>query len=225
MMTHTVAPQLDTARIRADFPILQQQVNGYPLAFLDSAASSQKPAPVIEAMNEYYRRYNANVHRGVYQLSEQATEALETARRKVARFIGARSAREVIWTRNTTEAINLVAYSWGLANLKPGDEVLTTEMEHHSNLVPWQILTQRTGATLRHLPVDYMKIHPSVTRNIESDALDRTHLEWICEAAHLLRRKTAAINIESESALALLRAAGVDYVQGSAVNKIGPLMT
>ncbi len=144
----------DIAAVRADFPILQTRVNGKPLAYLDNAASSQKPTRVIETLAAYYREINANVHRGVHTLSEEATRRYEAARARVARFLNARSDAEIIWTRNTTEAINLVAYSWGLANLKPGDEVLTTEMEHHSNLVPWQILTQRTGATLRHLPVD-----------------------------------------------------------------------
>jgi cysteine desulfurase/selenocysteine lyase len=153
-MTPVVTPQLDLQRIRADFPILHQQVNGHPLAFLDSAASSQKPTVVIETMNDYYRRYNANVHRGVYQLSEQATMAMERARRKISQFIGAKSPREIIFTRNTTEAINLVANSWGRANLRPGDRILLTEMEHHSNLVPWQIIAQATGAELDFIPID-----------------------------------------------------------------------
>jgi cysteine desulfurase / selenocysteine lyase len=153
-MTQIATPQLDRARIRADFPILHQQVNGHPLAYLDSTASSQKPALVIDALNEYYRRYNANVHRGVYQLSEAATEAMEQARQKIARFINAASPREIIFTRNTTESINLVANAWGRANLKPGDRILLSEMEHHANLVPWQIVAQATGAELDFLPVD-----------------------------------------------------------------------
>ncbi|MBV9791980.1 MAG: cysteine desulfurase [Chloroflexi bacterium] len=153
-MTQIATPQLDLARIRADFPILHQQVNGHPLAYLDSTASSQKPALVIDALTDYYRRYNANVHRGVYQLSEQATEAMEQARHKIARFINARSPREIIFTRNTTESINLVANAWGRANLKPGDRILLSEMEHHSNLVPWQIIAQATGAELDFIPVD-----------------------------------------------------------------------
>lgn len=153
-MTQTITPQLDVERLRADFPILHQQVNGHALAFLDSAASSQKPASVIDALADYYRRYNANVHRGVYHLSEQATEALEQARSKIARFIGAGSPREVIFTRNTTESINLVANSWGRANLRPGDRVLLSEMEHHSNLVPWQLIAAATGAELDFIPLD-----------------------------------------------------------------------
>lgn len=153
-MTQTFAPQLDIARIRADFPILHQQINGHPLAYLDSTASSQKPALVIEALNDYYRRYNANVHRGVYQLSEQATQAMEQARTKIARFIGAKSVREVIFVRNTTEAINLVANAWGRTNLQPGDRILLSEMEHHSNLVPWQLVAAATGAELDFIPID-----------------------------------------------------------------------
>jgi cysteine desulfurase/selenocysteine lyase len=144
----------DVKAIRQDFPILQQQVNGHPLVYLDSGASSQKPSSVIEAMNTYYREYNANVHRGIYSISEKASEAYETARKKVGRFINARSWREVIFTRNTTESINLVAYSWGMSNLKAGDVILTSEMEHHANLVPWQQLAARTGATVKYIPVD-----------------------------------------------------------------------
>lgn len=144
----------DVNRIRQDFPILQQQVNGKPLIYLDSTASSQKPQCVIEAMNTYYREYNANVHRGIYQISEKASEAYEVARKKIARFINARSWREVVFTRNATESINMVAYTWGQSNLKAGDVIITTEMEHHANLVPWQQLAARTGATLKYIPVD-----------------------------------------------------------------------
>ncbi|MFQ5341106.1 MAG: cysteine desulfurase [Anaerolineae bacterium] len=149
----TAMPALDVRTIRQDFPILHQEVHGRPLVYLDNAASSQKPRLVIEALDEYYRHYNANVHRGIHALSEQASLAYEKARRKVARFINARSAKEVIWTRNTTEAINLVAYSWGRASIGPGDEILLTEMEHHSNLIPWQILAQEKGAVLRFIRV------------------------------------------------------------------------
>jgi len=140
--------------IRQDFPILHQSVNGKPLVYLDSAASSQKPLAVIQAMDEYYRAYHANVHRGIYQLSEKATEAYEAARRKVARFINARSWREVIFTRNATEAINLVAYAWGRHNITARDKILVTEMEHHANLVPWQQLAAETGAQLAYIPLD-----------------------------------------------------------------------
>jgi cysteine desulfurase/selenocysteine lyase len=143
----------DVNAIRQDFPILHQQVNGKPLVYLDSGASSQKPLAVIEGMNQYYREYHANVHRGIYQLSEKASAAYETARKKVGRFINARSWREIIFTRNATESINLVAFTWGQANVKAGDVILTSEMEHHANLVPWQQLAKRTGATVKYIPV------------------------------------------------------------------------
>ncbi|MCA9958353.1 MAG: cysteine desulfurase [Anaerolineales bacterium] len=146
---------LDIEKIRADFPILQEEVYpGVPLIFLDSAASSQKPTAVIEAMNHYYRTAHANVHRGIYRLSEEATNAYEGAREKVARFINARDTAEIIYVRNATEAFNLVAYSWGEANIHPGDEILLTEMEHHANLVPWHLLVERKGATIKYVPFD-----------------------------------------------------------------------
>ena len=141
--------------IARDFPILAQKTSrGKRLAFLDSAASSQKPQAVIDALVHYYTHDNANIHRGVYELATRATDAFEGAREKVARFINAAEAAEVIWTRNSTEAINLVSFTWGLANLGPGDVILTTELEHHSNLVPWQLLAAKTGATLRYIAVD-----------------------------------------------------------------------
>jgi cysteine desulfurase/selenocysteine lyase len=142
-----------TLAIRADFPILARQVHGKPLIYLDSGASSQKPVSVLEAMERYYRTSHANVNRGVYVLSEEATAAMEQARVKVARFIKAKSAKQVIFTRNATESINLVAYSWGGANIREGDTILLTEMEHHANLVPWQLLAARTGARLEFVPV------------------------------------------------------------------------
>jgi len=141
------------ATIRAEFPILQRQVHGTDLVYLDNAASSQKPTAVLTVLDDYYRLYNANVHRGVHTLSEEATMAYEGAREKVARFINAKSTKEVIFTRGTTESINLVVQSWGRANLGPGDEVLITEMEHHSNIVPWQILRDQLGFTLRYVPI------------------------------------------------------------------------
>ncbi len=144
----------DIVALRREFPILNQSMNGKTLAFLDSAASSQKPRRVIDCLEDYYRRYNANVHRGIYRLSEEATFAFERARGKVARFINAKSQREIVFVRNTTEAINLVARSWGDASLREGDRILLSMMEHHSNLVPWQMLAQRTGAKLEFLPID-----------------------------------------------------------------------
>lgn len=143
----------DVNKIRSDFPILQQEVYpGIPLIYLDSAASSQKPLPVIEAMNDYYRQTHANVHRGIHYLSEAATNAYEGARERIARFINAPDSAEVIYVRNATEGFNLVAYSWGRANLQPGDEILITAMEHHANIVPWQILAEQRGVVVRHLP-------------------------------------------------------------------------
>ncbi len=139
--------------IRSDFPILSRQVHGKPLVYLDSTASSQKPNAVLDAMSHYYRNYNANVHRGVYEISEDATAAMEKARVKVARFLNVRQSKQIIFTRNTSESINLVAYSWGNANIHAGDLIILTEMEHHSNLVPWQLLAQRTGARLEFIPV------------------------------------------------------------------------
>ncbi|MBV9354828.1 MAG: cysteine desulfurase [Chloroflexi bacterium] len=144
---------LDVARIRADFPILQREVNGHPLVYLDNAATTQKPTQVIEAIVDYYERYNANVHRGVHTLSVEATDAYELGRERVASFVGAQDPYEIVFVRNTTEALNLVAVCWGRTFLRPGDEILATTMEHHSNLVPWQRVAQDTGATIRLLPL------------------------------------------------------------------------
>lgn len=145
---------LDVETIRKDFPILDTLMHGRPLVWLDSASTSQKPRQVVDRMVRFYESENSNVHRGVYELSEKATAAYEGARAACGRFIGARNARSIIFTRGTTESINLVRYTWGRANVREGDEILVTEMEHHSNLIPWQLLAQETGATLRHLPID-----------------------------------------------------------------------
>ena len=148
------------AKIAADFPLLAQPTSrGKRLAYLDSAATSQKPQEVIDSLVHYYTHDNANIHRGVYELAERATEAFERAREKVARFVNAAEPAEIIWTRNTTEAINLVSFSWGLANLGPGDAILTTQLEHHSNLVPWQLLAAKTGAELRFIEIDAEGLH------------------------------------------------------------------
>jgi cysteine desulfurase/selenocysteine lyase len=136
-------------KVRADFPILRQEVNGKPLVYLDNAATSQKPLAVLNALRDYYEQYNSNVHRGVHTLSARATDAYEGARVKIAKFVNAASPQQIIYTRNASEAINLVAYAWGLTNLERGDEVILTVMEHHSNLVPWQLVTQTTGAVLK----------------------------------------------------------------------------
>jgi cysteine desulfurase/selenocysteine lyase len=139
--------------VRDDFPALHQQVNGHPLVYLDNAATAQKPQVVIDTLSHFYERDNSNVHRGLHALSMRSTDAYEGARSRIAKFINAAASEEIIFTRGTTESINLVAASWGSANLKPGDVILLTEMEHHSNLVPWQLIAKRTGAKLRYLPV------------------------------------------------------------------------
>ena len=144
--------EFDVEAIRNDFSILKQETDP-SLIYLDSAATSQTPDPVIEAMDAYYRTYNSNIHRGIYRISEEATAKYEEARQRIGRFINARRSSQIVFTRNTTESINLVAYSWGSANLQEGDEILVTVMEHHSNLLPWQLLSQRTGAKMRFIEI------------------------------------------------------------------------
>src|ERR1700690_2333247 len=139
---------VDWSALRKDFPILDQKVHGKPLVYFDNAATSQKPRAVIDALVHYYEHDNANVHRGIHELSNRATAAFEAARTRAAQFINARSADEIIFTRGTTEGINLVAQAWGSKHLKAGDRIMLTEMEHHSNIVPWQLLAERTGAEL-----------------------------------------------------------------------------
>jgi cysteine desulfurase/selenocysteine lyase len=152
-MTATATPALDVERLREDFPILAQRVRGKPLVYLDNAATSQKPRAVIDAVSRFYSAENANIHRGVHYLSERATVAYDAVRERVARFVNAASAREIVFTRGTTEGINLVAQSWARSTLKPGDEIVITTMEHHSNIVPWQIVAAQTGAVLRAVPM------------------------------------------------------------------------
>jgi cysteine desulfurase/selenocysteine lyase len=171
--------------VRTDFPILAHPVNGKPLTYLDSAATSQKPRAVIDALVRYYEETNSNVHRGAHALAEAATIQYEEARVKVGRFVGADDPAGVVFTRNTTEGINLVAQTWGRANLGPGDEVVTTEMEHHSNLVPWQMLAEATGATLRVVPV------LPEAGTLDTDALARvvgrrTKLVAVCHVSNVL---------------------------------------
>ena len=144
---------VNVEKIRKDFPILGREIHGKPLVYFDNAATSQKPTQVIDAISDYYKQHNANVHRGVHKLSEEATAAFEGARKKVADFVNAGDVRQIVFTRNATEAINLVAYSWGRKNIKKGDEILLTQMEHHSNLVPWQILAKEMGAKLKFIPI------------------------------------------------------------------------
>jgi cysteine desulfurase/selenocysteine lyase len=156
---------LDARKLRADFPILQQEINGKPLAYLDSAVTSQKPRQVLDAMTHFYETSYGNVHRGVYGLAERATEAFEGARDRIARFVNAPSSRELIFTRNATESLNLVAYAYGLATFGPGDVVIVTELEHHSNFVPWQYVAKRTGASFR-------MIRLTETGELDLDGLD-----------------------------------------------------
>ncbi|MEP6475930.1 MAG: cysteine desulfurase [Actinomycetota bacterium] len=144
---------MDVAKVRADFPILEREINGHPLVYLDSAATSQRPNQVIDAEADFYRHHNANAHRGLYQLGEEATELFEGARAKLAGFVDAPSAATIVFTRGTTESMNLVAHGWARKFLREGDEILITEMEHHSNIVPWQMAAAATGATLRYVPL------------------------------------------------------------------------
>jgi cysteine desulfurase / selenocysteine lyase len=153
-VTTTARPALDVPRLRAEFPILATSVRGRPLVYLDNAATSQKPRAVIDALRRYYQTQNANVHRGVYALSEQATAAYEAVREKSRVFLNARTEQEIVFVRGTTEAVNLVAASWGRTNLRSGDEVLVSAMEHHSNIVPWQLVCEATGAKVRVIPMN-----------------------------------------------------------------------
>src|SRR5512145_366270 len=153
-MTATTLPALDAHRLRADFAVFEELLDGRPVAFLDSAASTQKPRQVLDTMREFYEHSYANVHRGVYRLAERATAGYESARRKVAVYVNAPSEREVVFTRSATEALNLVAYAWGLDHLGPGDVVVVTDLEHHSSFVPWQYVAGRTGASFRAIPID-----------------------------------------------------------------------
>jgi cysteine desulfurase/selenocysteine lyase len=172
---------INWSELRADFPILDQQVHGRPLIYFDNAATTQKPRTVVEALRNYYEHDNANVHRGIHELSNRATTAFEAARTRAAQFINARSAEEIIFTRGTTEGVNLVAQAWGSKHVKAGDAILLTEMEHHSNIVPWQLLAERTGAQLVYLPVtgdigllDMTRLDECLTRQVKLFAM--THI-------------------------------------------------
>jgi cysteine desulfurase / selenocysteine lyase len=183
----TARPALDAQKLRADFPIFEQKIHGKPLAYLDSAASSQKPRQVLDALRDFYETSYANVHRGVYLLSERATEAYEGARETARAFVNAPSAREVIFTRSATESINLVAYAWGLDNLGPGDVVLVTELEHHSNFVPWQYMAKRAGADFRLLPIDDHG-------ELQLDALDEVDGQVKVVATNLVSNSLGTVN-------------------------------
>ncbi len=188
-MAVTIPAKLDAHALRADFAFLEELVNGKPMAYLDSAVSTQKPRQVLDAMREFYEHRYTNVHRSVYRLAERATEGYEGARRKVAAFVNAPSEREVIFTRSATEAINLIAYAWGLDNLGSGDLIVVTELEHHSNFVPWQYIASRTGATFRHIPIDDVG-------ELQLDALDEIAAEGRVKvvAAGLVSNSLGTIN-------------------------------
>jgi len=228
---------LDVQAIRDDFPILRREVNGKPLVYLDNAATSQKPRQVIQALVDYYERYNSNIHRGIHVLSEEATAAYEGVREKTARFIGAPSADCVVFTRNTTEGINLVARSWGGRNLRPGDEIVLTQAEHHSNLVPWQIIAHEKGAHLRFIP-----LHEDGTVDLDAAAEvigPRTRIvavsqmsnvlgtiQPVAELSELAHRVGAPILIDGAQSVPHMpvdvRALGCDFLAFSSHKMLGP---
>ena len=180
----------DVYKVRQDFPILTQKVNGKPLVYLDNAATSQKPEVVIDAISRYYREYNANIHRGVHTLAERATAGYEGTRERIAKFIGVRNPQEVVFTHGTTEAINLVSYSWGEANLKAGDIVLLTVMEHHSNLVPWQLLAKRKGIKLEFIDVDdegYLKNAEDMIKKVKPKLFSFAHVSNVLGTINLVK--------------------------------------
>src|SRR5581483_10911529 len=234
----TAPKKIDWAKLRADFPILDQKVHGQPLIYFDNAASSQKPRAVIDTLRHYYERDNANVHRGIHELSNRATNAFEASRERVARFINANTHDEIIFTRGTTEGINLVAQSWGGKNIKAGDKILLTEMEHHSNIVPWQLLAERTGAKLVYLPVtgdegllDMSKLDGLLTKEVKLFAF--THISntlgtvnpvaELCERARKLGVTTLADAAQSAGHCPLdVRAIGCDFLVFSGHKICGP---
>ncbi len=235
---HKVADTtVDWKRLRGDFPILCEQAHGHPLIYFDSAATSQKPRAVIEALRNFYEHENANVHRGLHTLSSRATEAYEKARKRVAEYIGAASADEIIFTRGTTESINLVAQAWGGKFIREGDVILLTEMEHHSNLVPWQLLAERTGARLRFVPVlddgtlDLAQLPKLLTQEVKLFAF--THISnslgtinpvaELCEKAHAVGALTLVDAAQSVGHLPInVREMGCDFMAFSGHKMCGP---
>ena len=228
---------IDQARICSDFPILDRSINGRRLVFLDSAASSQKPAPVLDAIMHAYRSAYANVHRGAYLLSQEATELYEEARRKVARFLNASSEDEVIFTRSATAAVNLFAYGWGLNTLKPGDRVLTSMMEHHSNIVPWQIIARHTGAELAYLEItDDFRIDLDQARSILDERVEILALTGmsnvlgtmppVAELARMARAAGAVVLVDGAQlvphAPVDVQAMGADFLAFSGHKMLGP---
>ncbi len=234
-MAVRVQPVLDAAKLRADFPIFEQRFHGKPLAYLNSAATSQKPRQVLDAMTEFYETSYSNVHRGVYELGERATAGLEGAREKVRAFVNAPTEREIIFVRNATEGLNLVAYAYGLARLGPGDVVLATQLEHHSNFVPWQYVATRTGAAFRIIPIDDngdlqldavadLENVKVVAANVVSNSLGtigdtRRLADWTHERGAILTcdAAQAAPHVRLD-----VQALGADFVSASGHKMLGP---
>jgi len=231
------SPPIDVARVRADFPILKRLINGRPLIYLDNAATTQKPRQVIDALVDFYTTTNANVHRGVHTLSVESTDAYEAARERIGRFIGADHPEEIVFVRNTTEALNLVAISWGRANLKPGDEILATTLEHHSNLVPWQRVAQETGARIRLIRLtldgtidldDYQRLLSPRTRVVAvahaSNVLGTiSDLGTISELAHEVGAIVVADGAQSVPNVPTdVRTLGPDFLAFSGHKMLGP---
>ena len=229
---------IEWQKLRSDFPILLQKVHGQPLIYFDNAATSQKPRVVLDALRRYYERDNANVHRGIHELSNRATAAFEAARGRAAQFINARNADEIVFTRGTTESVNLVAAAWGGRNLEPGDKILLTEMEHHSNIVPWQMLAERTGAKLVYLPVtgdegllDLSKLDSLLTKNVKlfamvhiSNSLGTVNpVEELCERARRLGVVTLVDAAQSAGHCPVdVRQIGCDFLAFSGHKICGP---
>ena len=228
---------LDTIQVRRDFPILKREINGHPLVYLDSGATSQKPSQVLEAERNYYEQHNANVHRGAHTLGDEATNLLMESRQATAKFIGA-SDQEIIFVRNTTEAINLVAYSWGLDNLKEGDVIVTTLMEHHANLVPWQEVGRRTGAKVEVVGLtpdgqvdmdDYrnkLKLHPKLVSFVQvSNALGT--INPVAEMTKLAHKVGAVVLVDGAQAVPHMRVdigeIGCDFYAFSGHKMLGPM--
>ncbi|MFQ6007949.1 MAG: cysteine desulfurase [Candidatus Zixiibacteriota bacterium] len=229
--------RLDVERIKADFPILDEKINGHRLVYLDNAATTQKPRAVINALIEYYRKTNANIHRGLHHLAEKATEAYEQTREHVARFIGSVNGREIIFTRSTTESINLIFYSWGEANIKEGDEIVITDMEHHANLVPWVILAQKKKAVLKRIPItlcghlDLSNIDSIITSKTKLLAI--THMSNVLgtinpveELTELAKKRGAVVLVDGAQAMPHMnvdvKTLGADFYVFSAHKMLGP---
>ncbi len=227
---------INVQKIRKDFPILSRRIKGKPLVYLDNAATSQKPKAVIEAVQQYYQGYNANIHRGIHTLAEEATSVYEEARKKVAKFIGAAKPAEIVFTRGTTESINLVAYSWARANLKAGDTILLTVMEHHSNLVPWQLLSQEIGFKLEFINLTddgYLEKPEETVRRVKPKLLAFTHVSNVLGTINLVKKLVkvghevgAMVLVDGAQAVphfpVNVRSLGADFYAFSAHKMLGP---